>query len=687
MSERELCVIPQPKRTTWGEGSFEVDGQTVIQLLPESGDQEHLAARSLQDEIARATGLRTPIIRTSRPVRLANLILLVSDREAARQYWGDPSPFDEPLAGHGDQAHFVHIRPGRVVAGGLSATSVHYAVQTLRQLARVEGNRWPALHVVDWPSLPYRGLMLDVSRGKVPTIETLKLLVDELSFYKANVLQLYTEHTFAFAHHPRIGEGCGSLSSDDILQLDAYARQRQVELMPNLQSFGHCAHILNLPEYEHLAESAARWSLCPVDERTYAFLDQLCADMLPAFSSRTLNVGCDETYDLCQGRSKAAAAEIGTGRVYLRHILRLHELAARYGRRIQLWGDIMLHYPELVGELPDDVTLLDWHYGASDDYPSVRVFAQSGRPFWVCPGTSSWNTLFPRIQNSNANIRTLACLAVEHGASGLLNTDWGDHGHYQPMGQCWYGYVYGAEQAWSGGATDDQAFDERFGRLFFGPKGDQVVGAMRQLARLNTLPGMPLRNASRSIYALLDEPLVGGTIEQLPRTTLEEIVDACARAESTLHSCYAGSRDGLSLEEMAYSAGLMSYAARKVLASQRVRADLRTPPEGKQLASLREAVAAFRELDSELVRWTQVFRGLWLRRARQAEMSITLGHFSRLRGRFAAAREWLQARISQLEASQSPDYDLTSYAEDAQDYEILGQSTRRRWRGLGLTQG
>ncbi len=689
MSERTACVIPQPKQTSWREGTFALNPQTSILILPTSGEEEHLAARSLRQEILEATGLRLPIVKTARPARIDNVVLLVSDYEATEAFLDRDLRWDEELASHGQEAYFVDVTPQRVLAGGRSPLALHLAVQTLRQISRVEGHEWPARYISDWPSLRYRGLMLDVSRGKVPTLETLKLLVDQLSLYKANVLQLYTEHTFVFPHHPRIGQGCGSLDGQDILELDAYARRRHVELMPNLQSFGHCAHILGMPEYEHLAESAARWSLCPTDEATYAFLDDLYADFLPAFSSSTLNVGCDETWDLGKGRSAEAVAEEGVGRVYLEHIRRLHQLAKGHFRHIQLWGDILLRHPDLVRELPEDVTLLDWHYHASDDYPSVRVFAESGRPFWVCPGTSSWNALFPRIENANPNIRTLARLAVEHGAQGLLNTDWGDGGHYQPMGQCWHGYVYGAEQAWSGGTTDDQEFDERFGLLFFGRDGNRVVGAMRALARLNALPGMPLRNASRSIYALLDEPLVGETIEQLPRATLAEITRVCAEAQRTLRGSISSSRDPLSLEEMAFSASLLAYASRKVLASQQVRADVArlSRGQGDALLLLRRAMETFLSMDAELGELAEGFRRMWLRRARHSEIGITLGHFARLRGRFAAAREWLKARVKQLEAGEAADWSLEGYAEEAQSYEILGQSFRRRWRELGLTLG
>lgn len=681
MAESDWCIVPQPKSVTARAGRFALNDSTRLVLPVTASDEDIFAARLLQAEISAATGLRPPLLKMARGEPTPGSILLRSD-------WDVPELVDTvEVAGKASQAYGLDIAEEGITAGGAGTVALFYAVQTLRQLVRTEGATLPCLRLVDWPSLPYRGLMLDISRGKVPALETLCELVDRLALCKANVLQLYTEHTFVFTSHPRIGQDCGSLSSDDILALDAYARAQHIELMPNLQSFGHCAHILGLEEYAHLAESdAARWSLCPIDEGTYTLLGDLYADLLPSFHSTTLNAGCDETWDLGTGRSAEAVEAQGTGRVYLGHILRLRELAAQHDCRIQIWGDILLHHPELVPELPDDVTLLDWHYEAAEDYPSVGVFAESGRDFWVCPGTSTWNTLFPRIENSNPNIRVLARVGVAQGAKGMLNTDWGDHGHYQPIGQCWYAYCYGAEQSWSGGETDDAAYDARFGRIWQGKEGEAVVANMRTLARLNTLPGMPRSNASNSIFSLLDEPLVGPITNELPAATLDEIESTCERAIADLRAARAECRDPRSVDEIVYSARMMAYAARKTHVCQRIRADIGALAKGEGNAAevLAGAIADLRALDAELAPLIIAFRKGWLARARHSEISITLGHLSGVRERLACARAWLRARLDQVSAGERPDYDLAGYAQEAASYEILGQRFHRQMREAGV---
>lgn len=670
MPKRIPAILPVPQEVLEGEGAFHLTDDVQIVLLPEAGESEWRSARAVQREVREATGLELAIVKPRRLHRAQQIILLCGNSEAGAAYLGEPLP-DEGLRGRGEQAYYLSISPQRVVAGGDGPVAVHHAAMTLRQVARLSGLAWAACQILDWPALPYRGLMLDVSRGKVPTLETLKAIVDHLAFFKMNVLQLYTEHTFAFPTHPRIGLGTDPLTTEEMLALDAYARAQHVELMPNLNSFGHCGHLLSLPEYAHLSETAVPWTLTPQDEGTYALLEELYDDLLPAFRSRIFNAGCDETWDLGKGRSAQAAAELGLGRVYLQHLLRLYEMARERGYRIQFWGDILLHYPELVPELPQDVILLDWHYEAADEYPSVDVFAESGRPFWVCPGTSSWNTLFPRIENANGNIRTLARVGAQKGAQGLLNTDWGDHGHYQPLGQSWYGYAYGAAQAWSGGQTDDETFDERFGPLWFGAPGVEVVAVIRALGRLNTLPGMPRPNASNSIYMLLDEPLAGELPEQIPAETLGEIVAVCAQSEERLRLALATTRDPLTLEEMIYSARMMAYAARKLRASQAIRAAL-TNPSRTLATAARQARESLRTLELELVPLQTEFVRLWRARACDSEIAISLGHLEALRQRYALAQRWLADHEEDPLVS-----DREAYMQWAGPYEILGQ---RFWR-------
>src|SRR6266850_6174305 len=133
--------------------------------------------------------------------------------------------------------------------GGLRAGAA-----TLRQLLREYGRRLPCVIIRDFPDFEHRGIMLDISRGRVPNLGTLLELVEHLADFKINEFQLYTEHTFAYRNYEAVWKGWGAITGEEIMRLDARCRQLGIELTPNQNSFGHLRHWLEYPPLKKLAE-------------------------------------------------------------------------------------------------------------------------------------------------------------------------------------------------------------------------------------------------------------------------------------------------------------------------------------------------------------------------------------------------------------------------------------------------
>ena len=363
----------------------------------------------------------------------------------------------------GPQSYRLIVRPDGFRVEAQDRAGLFYAAVTLVWLIEQSDGAVPAVEIEDAPDFPVRGVMLDISRDKVPTMETLFRLTDRLADLKINQLQLYTEHAFAYRGHEDVWKQASPMTPEDVRALDAYCQKRCVELVPNQNSFGHLERWLTLPRYNGLAElpqggAPLPWggvhekptSLCPTDPKSLEFLAGLYDDLLPNFTSRLFNVGCDETFDLRgNGRSRAQVEQLGEGRVYLDFLKKIRRLAVERGRIPMFWGDIIVRHPELMPELPRDAVALEWGYEA--DHPFAEhgaLFAKSGVPFYVCPGTSSWNSLSGRTQNMLANLASAAENGLKHRASGYLITDWGDGGHWQPLSVSAAGFVYGAGVAW-----------------------------------------------------------------------------------------------------------------------------------------------------------------------------------------------------------------------------------------------
>jgi hypothetical protein len=185
------------------------------------------------------------------------------------------------------------------------------------------------------------------------------------------------------------------------------------------------------------------------NRQSLRFIESLYREFLPNFTSRTFNVGCDETWELGMGWSRNACKRRGRHRVYLDYLEGVEQLARKHGRRIQFWGDIVLEQPRMIRELPADVLALGWGYEADHPFNTeCRHFANAGVEFYVCPGTSSWLSLTGRTTNCLGNLANAARNGLRHGARGYLVTDWGDNGHHQYLPISYPGLLAGADFCW-----------------------------------------------------------------------------------------------------------------------------------------------------------------------------------------------------------------------------------------------
>ena len=151
-----------------------------------------------------------------------------------------------------NEAYILEIEPEKILIKAEGVRGAFYAIQTLRQLFCAENV--PCCYIEDEPDFKYRGFYHDITRGKVPTVETLKRLIDDMAYYKLNSLQLYVEHTFEFKEYADSNDRTGYLTAEEIRELDSYCRMNFIEFIPSLASFGHLYELLNKYRFKHLRE-------------------------------------------------------------------------------------------------------------------------------------------------------------------------------------------------------------------------------------------------------------------------------------------------------------------------------------------------------------------------------------------------------------------------------------------------
>jgi hexosaminidase len=374
-------------------------------------------------------------------------------------------------------------------AGGLRAASA-----TLRQLVREYGRRLPCVKIRDWPDFARRGVMLDISRGKVPSLATLLDLVEKLADLKINEFQVYVEHTFAYRQYKSVWQSWGALTAKEIQILDARCHELGIDLVPNQNSFGHLRYFLEDPRLKKLGELSEPYevetgefvrrptTLAPNHPGTLPFLRGLFDEFLPNFTSKFFNVGCDETWDLGKGQSKARCNKLGQDQVYFDFLKKIHGEVSGRGKTMMFWGDIILKYPKLIRQLPKDAIALNWGYEA--DHPFNQEAAQFARariPFYVCPGTSTWQTIIGKHDNGLANLKSAAKVGKKFGALGYLNTDWGDGGHPQPLAVSWPLFAAGAALSWNASGLDEKVLEKVLNRDIYEDSACKIAGAAMRL--------------------------------------------------------------------------------------------------------------------------------------------------------------------------------------------------------------
>ncbi len=608
--------MPRPRRlrSVAGVCRFRADSQIILA----GGNSVSLenVARFLRKTLSSKTGLKWPICRnrSRQDDGSANVTLLLAAGK------------------HGDQAYSLRVRDNGVLVRASAEAGLRYGVLTLTQLLDCDRPRSPAIRAIDiedWPDFEARGVMLDISRDKVPTLSTLKQLVDRLAGWKINQLQLYTEHTFAYAGHEQVWHGASPLTGPQIDRLDQYCRDRGVELVPNQNSFGHMERWLKHAPYRCLAETTGRWqtpwgdsrheptTLNPLDPGSIPLVASLYKQLLPHFSSKLFNVGCDETFELGQGRSKTACRRRGVGRVYLSFLKKIHRLVRGHGRRMMFWSDVIQQHPELIDELPRDAIPMIWGYEAGHPFEKEcsRV-VETGLDFYVCPGTSSWCSFSGRARNCVTNLREAARSGLRHGATGFLITDWGDYGHRQYLPVSYLGYLYGAAVSWCGKTNATLDAPSELGRTVFGDATGKAGKLWHDAGDVHEIGGAKLRNRTRLFSCMessLDDTACLRGVTPLRLHRVEKRVETLLSHADK--AAFQGSEGSLAREELVATLGVLRHACRRaslmlVDESRRTRQQVRWLAEDMKQIILRHRV-------------------LWLRRNRRGGLVTSLGYYRR----------------------------------------------------------
>lgn len=435
--------------------------------------------------------------------------------------------FQEEL---GEQGYELLIDNRKILLAANTSQGLFYGKQTLLQLVcNCKNSQLVGWHVIDKPSLKYRGIMDDISRGPIPTKEYMKYQIRRLAELKLNMLCYYTEHVVKTEKHPEFAPPGVNLSIEDWKEINDYAKKYYVELVPNFQSLGHAEKVLQNPKYRHLAESNTMYA--PTNPETISFLEDIYNEMCPAFNSTYFHVNCDETFDLGRGPSKIMTDSIGIENVYVNYIKQLRNILRTNHKKMMMWGDIVLKYPKIMSILPKDVIIMTWEYGDYDSFSKwIDPFVRVGFNYMICTGVLNSLRLFPNYKQAIPNIRNFIREGVQKGAMGMLNTIW-DEGGLHSFDQDWYGVAYGADHSWNPNDETIENFDERLSYAVYQSSGKELFKAIHMLTDLSENP--LIDNMSETSFWKVIIPQ-RGKFNSYRISGWQEVYDNCIEIDSIL---------------------------------------------------------------------------------------------------------------------------------------------------------
>ena len=509
---RALKILPAPKEVRMAEGKIVIKPSTTILI---SSSEDRTAAETLQKEIHDRTGMKLSIETVTAAPKTTGHISLGRLTDRGLRSYLESQGVEVSDLGNPDlakQGYVIRVTESGVLVAGRTAQGLFYGVQTLRQLLRPEGSVGKALAIPqlsvpkvvirDWPSMEWRGVSDDISRGPIPTLDYLKMQIRTLAEYKINLLGFNMEHVFDFQTQQLVSPKEAAFTPAEIKELVEYASKYYITLLPEQQAFGHLHQLLKYEIYSDLAETPHGHVLTPTNPKTYDFIRQVYGEVVPLFPGPFFHIGSDETFELGLGQTKALAAQQGLGRVYLEHLQKVFEIMQPYHKQLMFWGDIAVKYPELLTILPKDMIAVPWDYDPKPSYENIITpYTNAGLRVVVAPGAGNWRAIWPDLESAFVNIRNFVRDGQKHQALGALNTTWNDDGE-SLVDMAWPALVFGAAASWQPGESSIDEFKSSYDWAFYRNDDDNTFsGVLENLDRAHALlAGVKLNNASHELF-------------------------------------------------------------------------------------------------------------------------------------------------------------------------------------------
>lgn len=421
-------LIPAPKKMTEGPGEFGISSATAIVIGEKAQVEDRRAADALQRELEEGFGIKAAIQTSANVKEWKGAVVLGEPglnplSKSACEALGLAVAETDP----GPEGYVLSATPAGIVVAGYDRRGTYWGVQTLLQLLRSDGKGGALVKEVgirDWPDFAMRAAHWGV-RGKETGFQR-RMIEKVLARHKINTLFMECE-SIRWDSHPEWSPD--GISPKEVADLVRYANEHFIEVIPQIQSLGHCEYWV-LKAHPELAENPdAPYNYCPSNPDTYKLLFDLYREAEATFHPRYFHVGHDELNadfgicPRCKGRSPA--------QLFADEVRKLRDYWAERNVPILMWSDMLLaptdapggrdaynggpplNIAEALDQIPKDVIIADWHYGGGyEDFPSLDLFKSKGLRTVATP----WHDL--------RNIWNFTRAAKKGGSMGVIGSTW-----------------------------------------------------------------------------------------------------------------------------------------------------------------------------------------------------------------------------------------------------------------------
>jgi hypothetical protein len=316
-----------------------------------------------------------------------------------------------------------------------------------------------------------------VDAGRVPEpLEYYRRVIDFCADWQFNALQFRLADDqgcamrFSSASDLLFHEN--AFAPEQLNELAQYARSHGVELIPELESFGHTGYITRSPAYAHLLDVDSQLSseftgVIPVHPETLALFSRLYREISATFPAEFVHGGCDEVNWGGSSLSRRALQAKQRYEIWADYLNSLNRIAEGLGKQFIVWGDVVLHRePRILERLNKRIVVMDWNYSEKNPariQETLSTIQKNGSRGIGAPALINyrWGPRAGTNQLVNIDAFADAYLAGDNaGSLGVILTNWVPSRYIQ--NSIWDGFAYAAVGFKEGSGTAQKFGFRRF---------------------------------------------------------------------------------------------------------------------------------------------------------------------------------------------------------------------------------